>query len=138
MVDEYQDTNHTQYILVALLAADHKNICVVGDDDQSIYSWRDADIRNILEFEKDFPNTTTIKLEQNYRSTCRILEAANSVISHNLNRKPKTLWTENPKGEKVIVYRAASERHEAQFIADEIKRLTKKEFDSRILQSFTA
>ncbi len=126
MVDEYQDTNHTQYILVALLAADHKNICVVGDDDQSIYSWRDADIRNILEFEKDFPNTTTIKLEQNYRSTCRILEAANSVISHNLNRKPKTLWTENPKGEKVIVYRAASERHEAQFIADEIKRLTKK------------
>jgi len=126
LVDEYQDTNHTQYILVALLAASHKNICVVGDDDQSIYSWRNADIRNILEFEKDFPNTTTIKLEQNYRSTSSILEAANNIIAHNLNRKAKSLWTENPKGEKIQVYQADSERDEAQFITNEINQLIKK------------
>ncbi len=128
MVDEYQDTNHAQYILVALLAAAHKNICVVGDDDQSIYSWRNADIRNILEFEKDFPNAVVIKLEQNYRSTGNILQAANTIIANNINRKAKKLWTANPEGEKPRLYKAATERDESQFIVSEINRLTKKGF----------
>ena len=128
MVDEYQDTNHAQYILVSLLAKAHSNICVVGDDDQSIYSWRNADIRNILEFEEDFPNAQVIKLEQNYRSSSNILDAANTIIANNINRKKKKLWTANQEGEKVRVYKAATERDEAQFIVGEINELQKAGF----------
>src|SRR5690606_9189216 len=116
-VDEYQDTNRAQYMLVKLLASRFKNLCVVGDSDQSIYKWRGADIANILSFEKDYPNAQTIMLEQNYRSTKRILLAANEVISKNLNRKPKNLWTENAEGNKIFYYRADSEQGEAQFVA---------------------
>lgn len=128
MVDEYQDTNHAQYVLVSLLAKKHRNLCVVGDDDQSIYSWRNADIRNILEFEKDFPNTTVIKLEKNYRSTNNILQAANTIINNNINRKPKTLWTDNPEGEKVQLFKASTERDEALFIVNEVNKLLEKGF----------
>ena len=124
-VDEYQDTNKAQYILVKLLASRFKNLCVVGDSDQSIYRWRGADITNILSFEKDYPNATVILLEQNYRSTKRILLAANKVIEHNFNRKPKNLWTENPEGNKIVYYRADSEQGEAQFVAGKIKELTR-------------
>jgi DNA helicase-2/ATP-dependent DNA helicase PcrA len=120
-VDEYQDTNRAQYILVKLLAERFKNLCVVGDSDQSIYRWRGADIQNILSFEKDYPNATVILLEQNYRSTKRILQAANEVIENNLNRKPKKLWTENPEGNKIVYYQAMSESDEAQFVAGKIK-----------------
>lgn len=114
-VDEYQDTNKAQYMLVQLLAGYYRNICVVGDDDQSIYGWRGADIRNILDFEKDFPDAKVIRLEQNYRSTSRILDAANGVIANNTSRKEKRLWTEQQGGEKVCVYQAANEKDEAQF-----------------------
>lgn len=124
-VDEYQDTNRAQYILVKLLASRFKNICVVGDSDQSIYRWRGADITNILSFEKDYPNAKVILLEQNYRSTKRILLAANNVIANNANRKPKNLWTENPQGNKLSYYRADSEQGEAQFVAGKIKELTR-------------
>lgn len=124
-VDEYQDTNKAQYMLVKLLSSRFKNLCVVGDSDQSIYRWRGADIANILSFEKDYPNATVIFLEQNYRSTKRILLAANKVISNNMNRKPKNLWTENPEGNKIVYYRADSEQGEAQFVAGKIKELTK-------------
>lgn len=124
-VDEYQDTNKAQYLLVKLLASRFKNLCVVGDSDQSIYRWRGADIANILSFEKDYPNATVIFLEQNYRSTKRILSAANKVIENNLNRKPKNLWTENPEGNKIMYYRADSEQGEAQFVAGKIKELTR-------------
>ncbi len=124
-VDEYQDTNKAQYILVKLLANRFKNLCVVGDSDQSIYRWRGADITNILSFEKDYPNATVIMLEQNYRSTKRILMAANKVIENNLNRKLKNLWTENPEGNKIVYYRADSEQSEAQFVAGKIKELTR-------------
>jgi DNA helicase II / ATP-dependent DNA helicase PcrA len=120
-VDEYQDTNRAQYMLVKLMASRFKNLCVVGDSDQSIYKWRGADIANILSFEKDYPNAQTIMLEQNYRSTKRILLAANEVISKNLNRKPKNLWTENAEGNKIFYYRADSEQGEAQFVAGKIK-----------------
>ena len=120
MVDEYQDTNTSQYRLVRLLAGVHGNLCVVGDDDQSIYGWRGANIRNILEFEKDFPDTVVIKLEQNYRSTKTILDAANSVIKNNLTRKDKSLWTENPKGGIIRMHRADNEYEEGRFIADTI------------------
>lgn len=122
-VDEYQDTNRAQYILVKLLAARFKNLCVVGDSDQSIYRWRGADIANILSFEKDYPNAMTVMLEQNYRSTQRILAAANHVIGKNMNRKPKNLWTENIEGEKIIYFRAGSEQEEAYFVAGKIKQL---------------
>ncbi len=125
-VDEYQDTNKAQYLLVKLLANRFKNLCVVGDSDQSIYRWRGADITNILSFEKDYPNATVILLEQNYRSTKRILQAANKVIENNLNRKPKNLWTENPEGNKIVYYRADSEQGEAQFVAGKIKELTRE------------
>ncbi|MEH7438837.1 DNA helicase PcrA [Neobacillus drentensis] len=124
-VDEYQDTNRAQYMLVKLLANRFKNLCVVGDSDQSIYKWRGADIANILSFEKDYPNATVILLEQNYRSTKRILLAANKVIENNMNRRAKNLWTENPDGNKLVYYRADSEQGEAQFVAGKIKELTR-------------
>ena len=127
LVDEYQDTNHAQYVLVNLLCAAHRNLCVVGDADQSIYRFRGADIRNILNFERDYPEAKVVKLEQNYRSTKRILEAANSVIANNLDRPDKTLFTENPDGEKIQFFRADDERGEAGFIADEIERLRREE-----------
>lgn len=123
MVDEYQDTNCMQYRFVKLLAKKHRNICVVGDDDQCIYQWRGADIRNILDFEKDFPNAKIIKLEQNYRSCGYILDAAYSVIKNNTGRKSKRLWTENEKGEKIKYYTAYNEKDEALFVAREITRM---------------
>lgn len=122
-VDEYQDTNRAQYILVKLLASRFKNLCVVGDSDQSIYRWRGADIANILSFEKDYKNAKVILLEQNYRSTQRILKAANQVIQNNMNRKAKNLWTENDEGNKIFYYRADSESGEAQFVAGKIREL---------------
>lgn len=127
LVDEYQDTNHAQYMLVKLLAKEHRNLAVVGDDDQSVYGWRGADMRNIFDFEKDFPEAKVIHLEQNYRSTQIILEAANYVISNNVRRKPKTLWTTNAKGEAITVYQAESEYDEATFIAQEIERIVEVE-----------
>ena len=120
MVDEYQDTNHAQYRLVSLLAAGHGNLCVVGDDDQSIYKFRGATIENILRFEEQFAQARVIRLEQNYRSTKRILDAANGVIANNTARKGKNLWTGNDEGEKICLYRAQDERGEAQFITEEI------------------
>jgi DNA helicase-2/ATP-dependent DNA helicase PcrA len=120
LVDEYQDTNHAQYRFLALLAAGHGNLCVVGDDDQSIYGWRGADIRNILEFERDFPAARTVRLERNYRSTQVILEAGNAVIAENVRRKGKTLYTENDVGAPVTLVMAADERDEAEWIAGEI------------------
>nr|WP_201711177.1 DNA helicase PcrA [Dolosigranulum pigrum] len=120
-VDEYQDTNHAQYALVQLLADRLKNICVVGDADQSIYGWRGADMENILNFEKDYPEARTILLDQNYRSTKRILQAANDVITNNLNRRKKNLWTDNPEGEKITIYSGGTEREEARFVASTIK-----------------
>lgn len=126
LVDEYQDTNGAQYQLTTLLAGKYRNLCVVGDADQSIYGWRGADIRNIMDFEKDYPEATTIKLEQNYRSTKTILNAANSVIEHNIDHKPKELWTNNPQGEKIIHYTADDECDEAKFIIDEIKEAVKQ------------
>lgn len=121
LVDEYQDTNFAQYMLVKLLSDAYGNICVVGDDDQSIYRWRGADIRNILEFEKDFPNTCIIKLEENYRSHQNILEAANQVISNNIYRKEKSLWTQKDKGELIRICRAKNEQDEADFVCSEIE-----------------
>ncbi len=120
MVDEYQDTNHAQYVLVSLLAGINGNLCVVGDDDQSIYRFRGATIENILNFEQEFSGAKTIRLEQNYRSTSNILNAANAVIKNNIGRKGKTLWTDKGDGEKLILYTAADERAEASFIADTI------------------
>ncbi|MGQ9778528.1 MAG: DNA helicase PcrA [Bacillota bacterium] len=134
LIDEYQDTNHAQYVLVNLLAQKYRNICVVGDDDQSIYGFRQADIRNILEFEKDYPEARVVKLEQNYRSTKNILAAANGVIDRNLGRKPKRLWTENPAGEPVVVRRTFDEREEALFVVGEIERLCREE--GRALSEF--
>lgn len=121
-VDEYQDTNHAQYTLVNMLAAKFRNLCVVGDADQSIYGWRGADMQNILDFEKDYPDAQTILLEQNYRSTKTILAAANQVIANNTNRKAKNLWTENNDGEKITYYRGDSERDEGRFIVSEIQK----------------
>jgi len=123
LVDEYQDTNLVQYHLVKMLAEEHRNLCVVGDDDQGIYSWRGADIRNILEFEKDYPDARVIKLEQNYRSTALILTAAGSVVTNNTGRKPKMLWTSNPPGEKVRYYMAPDEHSEAAFVCAEVEKL---------------
>lgn len=120
MVDEYQDTNHTQYLLASLLAGEEGNLCVVGDDDQSIYRFRGASIENILNFEKEYPGCRTIRLEQNYRSTQRILNAANAVISHNLGRKGKKLWTDNASGEPITVYEASDESAEGNFVAGKI------------------
>ena len=120
LVDEYQDTNRAQYQIIRLLTAEHGNICVVGDDSQSIYRWRGADINNILDFEKDFPGTRTVKLEQNYRSTKSILAVADGVIANNHQRKEKTLWTANPAGEPAAVYRGWDEHEEANFVAQTI------------------
>ncbi len=122
-VDEYQDTNRAQYMLVKLMASRFQNLCVVGDSDQSIYKWRGADIANILSFEKDYPRAKVILLEQNYRSTKRILQAANEVIQKNSNRKPKNLWTENHDGEKISYFRADTEQSEAQFVTGKIKEM---------------
>ncbi len=120
LVDEYQDTNVMQYHIVEMLAREHGNICVVGDDDQSIYGWRGADIRNILDFEKDFPGAKVIRLEQNYRSTSNILDAANAVIENNQGRKSKKLWTDNGRGDRIETFTADSERDEAHFVCRKI------------------
>ncbi|MGI6161151.1 MAG: ATP-dependent helicase [Christensenellales bacterium] len=134
LVDEYQDTNHTQYMMVKLLAKGHGNICVVGDDDQSIYGWRGANIRNILDFEKDFPSAKVIRLEQNYRSSGNILSAANCVICNNTGRKQKKLWTDSGSGEKIGVIKASDERAEAVFICEIIDYLMNNE--GRALEDF--
>jgi DNA helicase-2/ATP-dependent DNA helicase PcrA len=125
LVDEYQDTNHAQYTLIQLLAGKHQNLCVVGDDDQSIYAFRGANIQNILDFEKDFKNCTVIKLEQNYRSTRNVLDAANCVISNNKGRKDKKLWTQSEMGEPITFLRAETYNDEAQYVASEINRIVK-------------
>ena len=122
MVDEYQDTNRPQYDLLRLLTESHDNVCVVGDEDQSIYSWRGAEIRNILDFERDFPNAKTIRLEQNYRSTGRILEAAGAVVANNQARKGKQLWTEGAEGAKIVFYQGDDAESEALFVADQINK----------------
>jgi DNA helicase II / ATP-dependent DNA helicase PcrA len=126
LIDEYQDTNRPQYELMKLLSGPEQNVCVVGDEDQSIYSWRGADIRNILEFEKDFPNAQTIRLEQNYRSTQVILEGASAVVARNLQRKGKNLWTAREGGAKIGYYEAPDGENEALFIADYIKKYMRK------------
>jgi len=123
LVDEYQDTNRAQYLIIRTLAEKHRNICVVGDDDQSIYRWRGADVRNILEFEQDYLDATIVKLEQNYRSTKTILQAAGEVIQHNPHRHRKALWTANPAGEPIVLYEAFDGHDEARFVVDEIARL---------------
>ena len=122
-VDEYQDTNHAQYRLVNTLAAAHRNLCVVGDDDQSVYSWRGADIRNILDFERDYPEAKVVKLEQNYRSTQTILSAANAVVANNSSRKAKELWTAGNEGERIRLFTAADDYAEARFVVSEIRRI---------------
>ncbi|HWC97624.1 MAG TPA: UvrD-helicase domain-containing protein [Candidatus Sulfopaludibacter sp.] len=122
MIDEYQDTNRSQYELMRLLSESHKNVCVVGDEDQSIYSWRGADIKNILDFERDYPNSKTIRLEQNYRSTKNILAAAGAVVENNKARKGKKLWTESAEGELIGLYAAHDSENEALFIADTLEK----------------
>ena len=127
MVDEYQDTNRTQYELMRLLCGGNDNVCAVGDEDQSIYSWRGADIKNILDFERDFPNATVVRLEQNYRSTKTILEAASTVIANNRERKGKWLWTDSGSGSKITVYYAEDSENEGLFIADTINQLLRED-----------
>ncbi len=131
LVDEYQDTNSLQFNLISLLTEKQQNICVVGDEDQSIYKWRGADITNILNFEKHFPNTKTIRLEQNYRSTQTILDVAGSVVKHNIERKGKNLWTSNPKGDRVRYYQAFDAESEARFVAGKILEHRRDEYDLR-------
>lgn len=123
LVDEYQDTNHSQYELVNLLAEGHRNLCVCGDDDQSIYMWRGADINNILDFEKDYPDAKVVKLEENYRSTSVILDCANAVIAHNTGRKEKNLWTQNPGDDKIVLSSFNQGHDEARFVAEEVESL---------------
>ena len=135
LVDEYQDTNRPQYELMKLLAGEHKNVCAVGDEDQSIYSWRGADIRNILEFEKDFPNARIVRLEQNYRSTQIILEAAGAVVANNIRRKGKKLWTERQGGSLIGYYEAPDGENEALFIADKIQAFLRQAQDSSEAQN---
>jgi DNA helicase-2/ATP-dependent DNA helicase PcrA len=120
LVDEYQDTNRAQYRIIRRLTSEHRNVFVVGDPDQSVYKWRGADIRNILDFEDDFPGTKVVRLEQNYRSTRRVLALAAGVIAHNVQRKDKTLWTDNPEGDRAKLYRAVDEHEEANFVAQTI------------------
>jgi DNA helicase-2/ATP-dependent DNA helicase PcrA len=129
LIDEYQDTNHAQYKIANLLAKKHRNICVVGDDDQSIYSWRGADIKNILEFERDYEDATVYRLEQNYRSTKNILDAAHNVVVNNMRRKEKKLWTENEVGKKLTCYEAIDEKGESSFISDIISKLCTEGYD---------
>ena len=131
LVDEYQDTNALQFALISLLTEKQQNICVVGDEDQSIYKWRGADISNILNFEKHFPNTKTIRLEQNYRSTQTILDVAGAVVKHNIERKGKNLWTSNPRGDRVRYYQALDAETEARFVAGKILEHRKEQFDTR-------
>ncbi len=131
LVDEYQDTNSLQFALISLLTEKQQNIAVVGDEDQSIYKWRGADITNILNFEKHFPNTKTIRLEQNYRSTQTILDVAGAVVKHNLERKGKSLWTSNPKGERVRYYQAFDADAEARWVASKIVEHRREEYDMR-------
>jgi DNA helicase-2/ATP-dependent DNA helicase PcrA len=131
LVDEYQDTNHAQYRLLQLLAEKHRNVFVVGDEDQSVYSFRHADIRNILDFDRDFPEAEVVKLEQNYRSTQTILSAANAVVSHNRNRREKKLWTDSGQGEQVQIAELGDEHEEARWIAGEVQRLVEDEQLSR-------
>ncbi|MGD1106406.1 MAG: UvrD-helicase domain-containing protein [Terracidiphilus sp.] len=135
LVDEYQDTNRPQYELMKLLAGEHKNVCAVGDEDQSIYSWRGADIRNILEFEKDFPNARIVRLEQNYRSTQVILEAAGAVVANNIRRKGKKLWTERQGGSLIGYYEAPDGENEALFIADKIQTFFRQQENSSETQN---
>ncbi|NHZ71166.1 MAG: UvrD-helicase domain-containing protein, partial [Proteobacteria bacterium] len=123
LVDEYQDTNKAQYMLVKMLGQKHQNVCVVGDSDQSIYAFRGADLRNIMDFEKDYPDAKIVLLEQNYRSSQTILDAANAVIKHNAGRKPKRLWTDEGAGEKIVFFEAEDEHEEAAYVAEEIARL---------------
>lgn len=123
LVDEYQDTNHIQYLIVKLLSEQHRNLCVVGDEDQSIYSWRGADIKNILDFEKDFPEMKLVKLEENYRSSKNIVEAASHVISHNTQRKDKVLFTQNEAGSKIVVQAENNEYDEARFVVRRVEEL---------------
>jgi DNA helicase-2/ATP-dependent DNA helicase PcrA len=132
MIDEYQDTNRTQYEMARLLSHGKNNVCAVGDEDQSIYSWRGADIQNILDFERDFPNATVIRLEQNYRSTKNILEAASHVIKNNKERKGKWLWTESGAGPKITIYQAVDSENEALYIADQIESAMRTNADTRI------
>jgi DNA helicase-2/ATP-dependent DNA helicase PcrA len=127
LIDEYQDTNHAQYRLANLLAGEHRNLAVVGDDDQSIYSWRGADIRNILEFERDYPDAKVVRLEQNYRSTQAILDVANAVVTHNRQRKGKNLWTPRGQGAPAQIVEVNDERAEAQFVASEVQKLLEGE-----------
>jgi DNA helicase-2/ATP-dependent DNA helicase PcrA len=127
LIDEYQDTNRAQYHLVNLLAARHRNLCVVGDADQGVYSWRGATIKNLLDFEHDYPDSAIFVMEQNYRSTQRILELANRLIEQNVQRKPKSLWTESEQGELAVRYRAENEHDEAWFVANEVERLVQEE-----------
>jgi DNA helicase-2/ATP-dependent DNA helicase PcrA len=127
LVDEYQDTNRPQYLLTQQLAAKYRNICCVGDDDQSIYQFRGADIRNILDFERDYPEAKTVRLEQNYRSTASILAAANAVIQNNQNRKGKELWTQSEKGELIRLVECDSDRREARYVVESIQHLTRQE-----------
>lgn len=129
LIDEYQDTNHAQYKLANLLAKKYRNICVVGDDAQSIYSFRGANIQNILNFERDYPDAKVIKLEQNYRSTKKILEASNEIISLNRNQKPKIMWTENDDGKEIVIYDAEDEKDEAFFIGSKMSELIKQGVD---------
>jgi len=131
LVDEYQDTNSLQFALISFLTEKQQNICVVGDEDQSIYKWRGADISNILNFENHFPNTKTIRLEQNYRSTQTILDVAGAVVKNNTARKGKTLWTSNPRGEKVRYYQALDAEAEARWVANKIVEHRREEFDTR-------
>ena len=131
MIDEYQDTNRSQYDLMRLLSQMRHNVCVVGDEDQSIYSWRGADIKNILDFEKDYPGAQIIRLEQNYRSTKNILDAAGAVVANNIQRKGKTLWTDSGGGEKVTIYEALDGENEALYIASEINKHLDRQPDSR-------
>lgn len=138
-VDEYQDTNRAQYMLCRMLAESHHRICVVGDSDQSIYRWRGADISNILNFEEDYPEAKTILLEQNYRSTSNILNAANGVIALNSGRKPKKLWTDSEEGPKIKVFRGDSEHDEGYFVTGEISKSAKQgQAFTRIMPSCTA
>ncbi|HEX2728951.1 MAG TPA: UvrD-helicase domain-containing protein, partial [Rubrobacteraceae bacterium] len=135
-VDEYQDTNHAQYRLVNILAAGYRNLCVVGDDDQSVYSWRGADIRNILDFERDYPEATVVKLEQNYRSTQTILSAANAVVANNASRKRKELWTAGDEGDRIRVFTASDEYAEARFVVAEVERLMEAGVPARDIAAF--